>query len=81
MATVRHTVPDTTDAFDIILLFFFTLDTREEYALGWSLAGFDGMFNGWNGYWRYIPGVRGFLWLVRAAWDLAPPRYILVMLA
>lgn len=48
MATVRHTVPDTTDAFELFffLAFLFTLDPREE--LGWSLAGLVGVFNGWK---------------------------------
>lgn len=45
MATVRHTVPDTTDAFEFFFFFFallFMLDTREVYVLGWSLAGLAG---------------------------------------
>lgn len=44
MATVRHTVPDTTDAFEVFFCFalLFMSDTREVYVLGWSLAGLAG---------------------------------------
>lgn len=80
MATVRHTLYPIPLMRLNFFAFLFTLDTREEYALGWSLAGLVGCSMAgriWVVHtWRLVISLAG-----ESGRELAPPRYILIMLA
>lgn len=79
MATVRHTLYPIPLMRLNFFAFIFTLDTRE-YALGWSLAGLVECSMVGRilvvHTWRSVISLAG-----ESGGELAPPRYILIMLA